>query len=146
MAKDTQAKRDINESDDVYTLGSTDDDAQPQPERQRQPRRHDPAATQTRTRRTVQRGKRPNGLTESNASPNESSALQPLEKGQTHQMSRNEKSPSAMRIQGGPERGIHEAPKKKEDTGLKLRLDLNLDIEVELKAKIYGDLTLALLS
>ena len=29
--------------------------------------------------------------------------------------------------------------------GLKLRLDLNLDIEIELKAKIYGDLTLALL-
>jgi len=29
--------------------------------------------------------------------------------------------------------------------GLKLRLELNLDIEVELKAKIYGDLTLALL-
>jgi hypothetical protein len=29
--------------------------------------------------------------------------------------------------------------------GLKLRLELNLDIEVELKAKIYGDLTIALL-
>ncbi|KAG8531124.1 uncharacterized protein KY384_004481 [Bacidia gigantensis] len=29
--------------------------------------------------------------------------------------------------------------------GLKLRLELNLDIELELKAKIYGDLTLALL-
>ncbi|KAL4863029.1 hypothetical protein BDV12DRAFT_34315 [Aspergillus spectabilis] len=35
---------------------------------------------------------------------------------------------------------------KKEDNGLKLRLDLNLDIEIELKAKIHGDLTLALLS
>jgi len=30
--------------------------------------------------------------------------------------------------------------------GLKLRLDLNLDVEVELKAKIYGDLTIALLA
>jgi len=30
--------------------------------------------------------------------------------------------------------------------GLKLRLDLNLDVEVELKAKIYGDLTIALLT
>ena len=29
--------------------------------------------------------------------------------------------------------------------GLKLRLELNLDIEIELKARIQGDLTLALL-
>ncbi len=29
--------------------------------------------------------------------------------------------------------------------GLKLRLELNLDIELELKAKIVGDITLALL-
>ncbi|KAL2853307.1 hypothetical protein BJY01DRAFT_207271 [Aspergillus pseudoustus] len=35
---------------------------------------------------------------------------------------------------------------KKDDNGLKLRLELNLDIELELKAKIHGDLTLALLS
>lgn len=36
----------------------------------------------------------------------------------------------------------------KEDKGkqpLKLRLDLNLEIEIELKARIHGDLTLALL-
>jgi hypothetical protein len=33
---------------------------------------------------------------------------------------------------------------KKSDT-LRLRLDLNLDIEITLKAKIHGDLTLALL-
>lgn len=37
---------------------------------------------------------------------------------------------------------------KKEESGkqpLKLRLDLNLEIEIELRAKIHGDLTLALL-
>jgi hypothetical protein len=34
---------------------------------------------------------------------------------------------------------------KDEDSGLKLRLELNLEIEVELKARIHGDLTLALL-
>jgi hypothetical protein len=33
----------------------------------------------------------------------------------------------------------------RDKSGLKLRLDLNLDVEVELKAKIRGDLTLALL-
>ncbi|KAL2845131.1 hypothetical protein BJX68DRAFT_269318 [Aspergillus pseudodeflectus] len=33
----------------------------------------------------------------------------------------------------------------RESSGLKLRLDVNLDVEVELKAKIRGDLTLALL-
>ena len=35
--------------------------------------------------------------------------------------------------------------KMMDQDGLKLRLELNLDIEIELKAKIYGDLTLALL-
>jgi len=33
-----------------------------------------------------------------------------------------------------------------DEEGLKLKLELNLDVEVELKAKIYGDLTLALLA
>lgn len=32
-----------------------------------------------------------------------------------------------------------------DEEGLKLKLDINLDIEVELKARIHGDLTLALL-
>lgn len=32
-----------------------------------------------------------------------------------------------------------------EQDGLKLKLDVNLDIEVDLKARIHGDLTLALL-
>lgn len=42
------------------------------------------------------------------------------------------------------------APKQKkgidDEEGLKLKLDINLDIEVELKARIHGDLTLALLA
>ena len=41
--------------------------------------------------------------------------------------------------------GKDETSKMMEQDGLKLRLELNLDVEVELKAKIYGDLTLALL-
>ncbi|KAL4943456.1 hypothetical protein BDV06DRAFT_221203 [Aspergillus oleicola] len=31
------------------------------------------------------------------------------------------------------------------ESGLKLKLDLNVDVEIELKAKIHGDLTLALM-
>jgi len=42
--------------------------------------------------------------------------------------------------------GGQEESKMMEQDGLKLRLELNLDVEVELKAKIYGDLTLALLA
>ena len=42
------------------------------------------------------------------------------------------------------EKGGGESDMMKQD-GLKLRLELNLDIEVELKARIQGDLTLALL-
>ncbi|KAL3463421.1 hypothetical protein BJX64DRAFT_257269 [Aspergillus heterothallicus] len=33
-----------------------------------------------------------------------------------------------------------------DEEGLKLKVDVNLDIEIELKARIHGDLTLALLS
>ena len=47
----------------------------------------------------------------------------------------------ALKTAGG---GGEESSMMDQD-GLKLRLELNLDIEVELKAKIYGDLTLALL-
>ena len=54
--------------------------------------------------------------------------------------------------EGNPEQALKTAGGKDEggssmmdQDGLKLRLELNLDIEVELKAKIYGDLTLALL-
>ena len=51
---------------------------------------------------------------------------------------------------GNPEQKLETAGGKGESKmmdqdGLKLRLELNLDIEIELKAKIYGDLTLALL-
>ena len=42
------------------------------------------------------------------------------------------------------EKGGGESDMMKQD-GLKLRLELNLDIEIELKARIQGDLTLALL-
>jgi len=34
----------------------------------------------------------------------------------------------------------------KKDETLRLRLDLNLDVDIQLKARIHGDLTLALLS
>ncbi|KAL3483532.1 hypothetical protein BJX62DRAFT_220197 [Aspergillus germanicus] len=144
MARDARTNRDNNEEDEVYTLGSSDDDPQLQPERQ--PSRNTQTATRTRPHRTAQRGKAENALAETNGAPNDSNALQPRAKGQQQQLSQNQQPVSDMRIQGGQRPGIHEAPKKKEDTGLKLRLDLNLDIEVELKAKIYGDLTLALLS
>ncbi|MCJ1448076.1 MAG: hypothetical protein MMC23_008589 [Stictis urceolatum] len=54
---------------------------------------------------------------------------------------------------GNPEQSLQTgkgAQDKKEKSildydGLKLRLDLNLDIEIELKARIQGDLTLALM-
>ncbi|KAI9317145.1 hypothetical protein BX666DRAFT_1835293, partial [Dichotomocladium elegans] len=35
--------------------------------------------------------------------------------------------------------------KEKDDNPLKLRLDLNLDVDIELRARVHGDVTLALL-
>ena len=51
---------------------------------------------------------------------------------------------------GNPEQKLKTAEKGGESDlmdqdGLKLRIELNLDIEIELKARIHGDLTLALL-
>ena len=51
---------------------------------------------------------------------------------------------------GNPEQKLKTAKKSEESNlmdqdGLKLRIELNLDIEIELKARIHGDLTLALL-
>jgi len=37
-------------------------------------------------------------------------------------------------------------PNMLDEEGMKLRLELNLEIEIELKARIHGDLTLALMS
>lgn len=54
--------------------------------------------------------------------------------------------------EGNPNQKLATAGGEKQESsmmdqdGLKLRLELNLDVEVELKAKIYGDLTLALLA
>ncbi|OAA35930.1 hypothetical protein NOR_07738 [Metarhizium rileyi] len=44
-----------------------------------------------------------------------------------------------------PQQQMMAAPKDEKKNPLKLRLDLNLDVEIELRAKIHGDVTLALL-
>ncbi|KAL3470572.1 hypothetical protein BJX99DRAFT_239270 [Aspergillus californicus] len=58
-----------------------------------------------------------------------------------------ESQQQAQNIQNG---AINRAGGKKktidDEEGLKLKLDVNLDIEIELKARIHGDLTLALLA
>jgi hypothetical protein len=53
---------------------------------------------------------------------------------------------------GNPEQRLKTAEKGSggdsdlmDQDGLKLRIELNIDIEIELKARIHGDLTLALL-
>ncbi|KAL4901474.1 hypothetical protein BDW74DRAFT_181764 [Aspergillus multicolor] len=65
---------------------------------------------------------------------------------QTFQVARTTTTKS---VQGPDGESVQETEtvqtEKKDDNGLKLRLVLNLDIEIELKAKIHGDLTLALL-
>lgn len=52
--------------------------------------------------------------------------------------------------EGNPNQKLKTAEKGEESNlmdqdGLKLRLELNIDVEIELKARIQGDLTLALL-
>ena len=52
----------------------------------------------------------------------------------------------SQQLATGPGKGSGDGEKDPMDQdGLKLRIELNLDIEIELKAKIHGDLTLALL-
>jgi hypothetical protein len=44
-----------------------------------------------------------------------------------------------------PQGQVLAQPRDEKKNPLKLRLDLNLDVEIELRAKIHGDVTLALL-
>ena len=46
---------------------------------------------------------------------------------------------------GSGNKGDDDSKDPMDQDGLKLRIELNLDIEIELKAKIHGDLTLALM-
>ncbi|KAH8549477.1 hypothetical protein BGW37DRAFT_103283 [Umbelopsis sp. PMI_123] len=47
-------------------------------------------------------------------------------------------------IAGGVTNAIA-GPERSDNKALRLRLDLNLDVEIELKARVHGDVTLALL-
>ncbi|PWY93127.1 hypothetical protein BO94DRAFT_615992 [Aspergillus sclerotioniger CBS 115572] len=85
------------------------------------------------------------------APPDTSTALQPVRRGLSPLPSDEEEE---VLDRGGRTRGklasqpaaqdMDQMPEQ-EETGLKLKLELNLDVEVELKAKIHGDITLALL-
>lgn len=55
------------------------------------------------------------------------------------------KQNSTFKPNGGMETLHKEEPSMLDQEGMKLRLELNLEIEVELKARIHGDLTLALM-
>ncbi|CAG8035823.1 unnamed protein product [Penicillium salamii] len=56
------------------------------------------------------------------------------------------KQNSSFKPNGGMDVLHKEEPSMLDQEGMKLRLELNLEIEVELKARIHGDLTLALIS
>ncbi|CAI7575260.1 unnamed protein product [Penicillium bialowiezense] len=56
------------------------------------------------------------------------------------------KQNSTFKPNGGMETLHKEEPSMLDQEGMKLRLELNLEIEVELKARIHGDLTLALMA
>ncbi|GKZ20846.1 hypothetical protein AbraIFM66951_009165 [Aspergillus brasiliensis] len=113
-----------------------------------------PVRTQERQRTRRKRG---NAL-DDRAPANTSNALQPLRRQASRSTSPASDVESVVTREQARQRGREDLmkgnpagqemtqPKEEEDTGLKLRLELNLDIEVELKAKIHGDLTLALLS
>ena len=72
-------------------------------------------------------------------------AMQQYNRGGQTISSKDQPAPPPPKIDNG---SIGRAEGKKtidDQDGLKLKLDVNLDIEVELKARIHGDLTLALL-
>ncbi|CAG7923636.1 unnamed protein product [Penicillium olsonii] len=56
------------------------------------------------------------------------------------------KQNSSFKPNGGMDVLHKDEPSMLDQEGMKLRLELNLEIEVELKARIHGDLTLALIS
>ena len=58
---------------------------------------------------------------------------------------REGKSDQALKTGKGADDGDNDDESLAKQDGLKLRLELNLDVEIELKAKISGDITIALL-
>ena len=62
---------------------------------------------------------------------------------QRGEISKREGNPNQALKTGKGDKGG--GSKMMEQDGLKLRLELNLDVEIELKARIQGDLTIALL-
>lgn len=70
-------------------------------------------------------------------------SMQPYKGGQT--ISSRDQPPQNQNVQNGSVSRADEKKSVDDQDGLKLKLDVNLDIEVELKARIHGDLTLALL-
>ncbi|RAH59366.1 hypothetical protein BO85DRAFT_369112 [Aspergillus piperis CBS 112811] len=113
-----------------------------------------PVRTQERQRTRRKRG---NAL-DDRVPPNTSTALQPLRRQASRSTSPATDAESVVTREQARQRARGDLakrdpagqeltqPSEEEDTGLKLRLELNLDVEVELKAKIHGDLTLALLA
>ncbi|KAL5335508.1 hypothetical protein BJX70DRAFT_401500 [Aspergillus crustosus] len=110
-------------------------------------------ATQVRTRQRRRRTRARDPATMVAASPQEQdTAVQPYARNKTksQEIARRTRTPSTTELSrqadyGNKQESQPQEQKKEEDTGLKLRLDLNLDLEIELKARIHGDLTLALL-
>ncbi|KAL4960533.1 uncharacterized protein BDV14DRAFT_204630 [Aspergillus stella-maris] len=132
-----------NDPDDVSTSAMEEEAEELQDLPPPKPRR--PSHTETRYQSRSTSGSQRNRQTrfaEMESRPNSNSPSNAMQRYQTRQVSTKFDQDTGQMQQetSMTDRQVHQ-----DDNGLKLRLDLNVDIELELKAKIHGDLTLALM-
>ncbi|RDW61174.1 uncharacterized protein DSM5745_10672 [Aspergillus mulundensis] len=138
MARNSLVRKPSHDSDDVYT-STVDEEVE-----------RDPPAYSSPIR-TIKHNPNDNPKNNLDRNPTRNASLESsLQAMQTY----STRQVSTTRNGAGEIQSQHEVlntgqfRQNKQSTsndGLKLKLDLNLDVEVELKARIHGDLTLALL-
>lgn len=105
-----------------------------------------PVQTQTQKKKQLQRRKQPVQENEDEyTDEDEDDEYEYSDSEADDAMQPYSKQKSNFKPNGGMEVLHKEEPSMLDQEGMKLRLELNLEIEVELKARIHGDLTLALM-
>ncbi|CEN62697.1 hypothetical protein ASPCAL09329 [Aspergillus calidoustus] len=134
---------------DVYSTSSPGPDSSPgQQQQQQQQQQYSTSREHTTTTLSPSRNpshqRRRHSITENHTVQSDPGAMQRYQ-GTTSRHVSTTMDNGQISQQEVSEKSQVQDLEPRESSGLKLRLDVNLDVEVELKAKIRGDLTLALL-
>ncbi|KAL3494405.1 hypothetical protein BJX62DRAFT_234281 [Aspergillus germanicus] len=154
MAYNPNSRREVQphteytyDTHDVYTASSPGPDStpgHPQQEQYSTSREHTTTTLRSPRDPSHHRQRRRHSITENHTVQSNPGAMQRYQ-GTTSRHVSTTMDDGQISQQEVSEKSQVQDLEPRDSSGLKLRLDVNLDVEVELKAKIRGDLTLALL-